>query len=157
MAWSAAPAFAGPEPAPKNGLRSNSNYYLYNGGKPIRGLVVKVKLTQDVVCDNLGFHIQLNADTAKTDATHTNWRQYVMGFNPNHDGNGPWIGASMEYFASPYSFNTGSNTTPVYGGPVKNLPGPTTLPAGAEFTIALQYQGDNVVGADYSFVKKPGD
>ncbi len=155
MAWNASPAAAGTEPQPKGGLGSSSNYYLYNAGNPIHGLVVTVKLTQDVVCDDLGFHIQLNADTADTPATHTNWRQYVMGFNPNKNG-GPWLGASIEYFASPYDFNT-TNLPTVYGGPLNHLPGPQTLPAGAEFTIALKYHGDNVTGADFTFLKKPGD
>jgi hypothetical protein len=142
------PAAAQTVAPPKEGLRSNHNYYLYNDGKPIHGLVVKIKLTEDVVCDEIGFHVQLNADSP-TDS-HTNWQQYVMGFNPNYKG-GPVVGSSIEYFASPYDFNVNPGPETVSG-----LPGPTTLPAGAKFIIKLKYDGDNVSGAEFTYEEKGG-
>lgn len=67
-------------PPPRAGLGSNHNYYLYNGGKPIHGLVVTVEVTKDIICDDIGFHIQLNAYSPKDDNIHTVFQQYVMGW-----------------------------------------------------------------------------
>ena len=94
-------------PPPSQRLGSVHNYYLYNGGKPILGLVVTVELTQDVVCDDKGFHIQLNANSPNQSNIHTHWQQYVMGFHPQGPRNPkPYVGCSIEYFAKPYGFNT---------------------------------------------------
>ena len=139
-------------PPPGAGLKSNHNYYLYNDGKPILGLVVTIDVTKDIVCDDLGFHVQLNANSP-LDA-QTNWQQYVMGFNPNfRDGGrslGPIVGASIEYFAKPNSFNT-SQKRPPNVAPLARLPGPRTLPAGARFIIAMKYEGDDISGADFTY------
>jgi hypothetical protein len=71
------------------------------------------------------------------------------GFNPHFVEHGkslgPIIGASIEYFSKPNDFNTAERT------PVKNLPGMRTLPAGASFTIAIQYDGDDVSGASFEY------
>jgi hypothetical protein len=60
-------------PPPGSGLESNHNYYLYDDGKPIHGLVVEIEATKDVVCDDIGFHLQLNANSPVGSGTH--WRQ----------------------------------------------------------------------------------
>jgi hypothetical protein len=73
-------------PPPRAGLGSNHNYYLYNAGKPIHGLVVTVEITKDIVCDEIGFHIQLNANSPKDDNIHTNYQQYVMELPAVRDG-----------------------------------------------------------------------
>ncbi len=100
---------------PSAGLKSNHNYYLYNDGKPIRDLVVTVEITKDVVCDDIGFHVQLNANSP-LDA-QTNWQQYVMGFHPNFKKGkkslGSVVGASIEYFAKPNSFNRKTDPEPI--------------------------------------------
>ena len=136
-------------PPPSAGLGSNHNYYLYNDGKPILGLVVAVEATKDIVCDDIGFHIQLNANSPET--VQTNWQQYVMGFHPNFTEHGKKlgsvIGGSIEYFAKPDSFNTATgNRLELHG-----LPGPRTLPAGAKFTIELQYEGNDISGAKFTY------
>jgi hypothetical protein len=115
------------------------------------GLTVVVEITKDVVCDDIGFHLQLNANSP--DGVQTNWQQYVMGFNPNYMKHGkslgPIIGASIEYFSKPNGFNS---HPPV--APIKNLPGPRTLPAGAVYKIVLRYDGKDVSGADFTFTEK---
>jgi len=142
---------------PDAGLKSNHNYYFYNDGKPIRGLVVTTELTKDVVCDEVGFHVQLNANSPVGSPTH--WHQYVIGFNPNYkDGNrslGPIVGASIQYFSKPHSFNTGNKAPPNNAG-LQHLPGPRTLPAGAKFIIALKYEGDDVSGTEFTYAGKDG-
>jgi hypothetical protein len=144
-------------PPPGAGLKSNHNYYLYNDGNPILGLVVKVELTKDVVCDDIGFHAQLNANSPL--GSQTSWQQYVMGFNPDfkqHDRSmGPIVGCSIEYFAKPNSFDTGHKDPPNVA-PLRHLPGPRTLPAGAKFIIAMQYEGDNISGAEFTYVEEGG-
>jgi hypothetical protein len=126
IAAALAPAAAQSVPAPKDGLGSNHNYYLYNDGKPIRGLVVTVELTRDVVCDAIGFHVQLNAGSP-TDS-HTNWQQYVMGFHPNYKSQGSVVGSLIEYFASPYDFNVPSSldTIQAFRAPRPCRPAPSS-------------------------------
>jgi hypothetical protein len=140
-------------PPPGAGLASNHNYYLYNEGKPILGLVVTIELTKDVVCDDIGFHVQLNANSPL--GSQTNWQQYVMGFNPAFKDHGrslgPVVGSSIEYFSKPNSFNTGGKNPPNVA-PIK-LSGPRTLPAGAKFIIAMQYEGENISGAKFTYVE----
>jgi hypothetical protein len=144
-------------PPPGAGLKSNHNYYLYNDGQPILGLVVTIELTQDVVCDDIGFHVQLNANSPL--GSQTKWQQYVMGFNPDFKRKGrsfgPMVGSSIEYFAKPNSFDTGPKNPP-NAAPVTHLPGPRTLPAGAKFIIAMKYEGDDIGGADFTYVEKDG-
>jgi hypothetical protein len=151
MTFSLPPAAAQTVPPPQGGLGSKSNYYLYHDGKPIMRLTVAVEITKEVVCDDIGFHLHLNADSPET--AQTKWQQYVMGFKPDFKENGksegPMVGGSIEYFASPNSFNT--KTPP---GPVKNLRSPSTLPAGAVFKIAIRYDGKDVSGADFSYNEK---
>jgi hypothetical protein len=154
LAAFALPALAGQTaPPPKAGLGSNHNYYLYNDGRPILGLVVELKFTKDVVCDDLGFHVQLNANSPNESNIHTNWQQYVMGFRPKVPGGlpEPHVGCSIEYFAKPYSFNTHNHRANLVG-----LPGPRTLPAGARFIIRMEYDGNNVSGAKFTYVEREG-
>jgi hypothetical protein len=116
-------------------------------------LVVTIELTTDVVCDDIGFHVQLNANSPLGSQTH--WQQYVMSFNPDFKAksgaSGPVIGSSIEYFAKPNSFNTGSKNPPDVAS-IK-LSKPLTLPAGAKLIIAMQYDGDNISGAKFTYVE----
>ena len=144
-------------PSPGAGLKSNHNYYFYNDGKPILGLVVTTELTKDVVCDDIGFHVQLNANSPIGSPTH--WQQYVMGFNPDFKDHGrsigPVVGASIEYFAKPHHINTSAKDPPNVA-PLHHLPGSRTLPAGAKFIIAMKYEGDDISGAEFTYVEKDG-
>ncbi len=138
-------------------MKSNHNYYLYNDGKPILGLVVTIELTKDVVCDGVGFHVQLNANSPV--GSKTGWQQYVMGFNPDFKDNGkmigPIVGSSIEYFAKPNSFNTGGGAFP-HRAPLKHLSAANTLPAGAKFIIAMINEGDNIAGAEFTYSQDGG-
>jgi hypothetical protein len=82
---------------PRNGgLTSNTNYFLYGGGKPITGLSVTIEITKDLVAER-GVNMQWNAySDANADAT---WMQYCLGFRP---ASGPKlkIGWSVEYWPS---------------------------------------------------------
>jgi hypothetical protein len=136
-------------PPPRAGLGSNHNYYLYNGGKPIHGLVVTVEITKDIVCDEIGFHVQLNANSPKDDNIHTNYQQYVMGLQTKTPKTpDPHVGCSIEYFAKPYDFGTHNHRANLVDMP------PHIVPAGAKFIIKLQYDGDNIRGAKFAYVGK---
>jgi hypothetical protein len=55
---------------PTHGLRSNSNYILYNDCKPLIGLAVTIHVTQDIVCQSasgpiVGCSFQLNGYSPK--------------------------------------------------------------------------------------------
>jgi hypothetical protein len=134
-------------PPPRAGLGSNHNYYLYNAGKPIHGLVVTVEITKDIVCDEIGFHIQLNANSPKDDNIHTNYQQYVMGLQTKTPKTpDPHVGCSIEYFAKPYDFGTHNHRADLVDMPLR------IVPAGAKFIIKLQYDGDNIRGAKFAYL-----
>ena len=75
-----------PEPKPSGGLVGNSNYAYANGGQPITGISVTIKITEDVdllkdsggdLTSNTktGYGFQLNCISPTTDATF--WQQYM--------------------------------------------------------------------------------
>ena len=57
-------------------LASNSNYFLEEGGNPILGLSVKVRIDTELVSSNNGWSMQLNGYSP---SGNTNgWQQYVV-------------------------------------------------------------------------------
>ena len=67
------------EPPPDK-LASNHNYFLFAGGGPIRGLIVTLDVTEEIIAPN-GFTIQLNG-YGPPDAGCV-WQQYIVGVS--HD------------------------------------------------------------------------
>ena len=72
-----APKPAGLVPPRDGGLQGNVNYFIGADGKPIRGLVVTIEVTEDIVAPN-GMGMQLNAYSPK--GSNSNWQQYVTAF-----------------------------------------------------------------------------
>src|SRR3984957_19926594 len=68
---------AGLVPAPPGGLEANHNYFIYNGGDPIKDLAVEIDFTEDLVAQ-AGFSIQLNGWSPAN--AHSTWQQYNYGF-----------------------------------------------------------------------------
>jgi hypothetical protein len=72
-------------PPPADGLRSNSNYAIDEGGQQLAGLSVTIDVTQGITCQSatgstLGFTFQLNA---YSDETQSAWQQYVAKVDGN--------------------------------------------------------------------------
>ena len=72
-------------PPPANGLWSNSNYAIDEGGQDLAGLSVTIAVTQGITCQSatgstLGFTFQLNA---YSDETQSAWQQYVVKADGN--------------------------------------------------------------------------
>ena len=64
-------------PAPDRGLQGNSNYFISSDGNPIRGLVVTIEVTEDIVAPD-GMGLQLNAYSPS--GSNSNWQQYTAVF-----------------------------------------------------------------------------
>src|SRR5277367_4635848 len=69
---------AGNVAAPHGGLEGRSNYFLANECKPVTGLSVAIKVTQDIVAD-FGFSFQLNAYSPA--GANSKWQQYCVGLD----------------------------------------------------------------------------
>jgi len=82
-----------------------------------------------------------------------------MGFSPAFKVEGrpgePGVGASIEYFAKPRSFDAGQMKPPDFEL-LKRPPDPKILPAVARFAIELKYDGDDIGGAEFTYVEKGG-
>jgi hypothetical protein len=83
------------EPSP-DALGSNHNYYLYGGGRPIRGIVVTIDVTEEIFAPE-GLGMQLNGYGPQ--GAGCIWQQYVVGVN--HEPTGPLtLGWSIENWPS---------------------------------------------------------
>ena len=79
-ASAADPAPAAERAPPPDKLAANHNYFLFAGGEPIRGLIVTLDVTEEIIAPN-GFSIQLNG-YGPPDAGCV-WQQYIVGVS--HD------------------------------------------------------------------------
>jgi hypothetical protein len=73
-------ARAGPVALPPQNFSSNNNYFMYGGGKPIRGLRVTIDVDQDIVAPQ-GMSMQLNCNSPAN--ANSVYQQYVTNFDPN--------------------------------------------------------------------------
>jgi hypothetical protein len=133
--------------APGAGLGSNSNYILYNGGKPITGLSTTMLVTQDIVCQSAsgptkGFGFQLNAYSPKSEKSA--WQQYVIALFGNQV-----IGAVDNWpLSGPNIINDFFNLATVPTG---------KIPAGYQIKIALNNDSTgNITGATYTIIDNTG-
>jgi hypothetical protein len=65
--------------SPPHKFDSNHNYFIYGGGQPIRGLVVTIEVTEDIVAP-IGMSFQLNAYSPAN--ARTVYQQYSTGVDP---------------------------------------------------------------------------
>jgi hypothetical protein len=77
---SPAVARAGAFALPPTGFSSNNNYFIYGGGKPIRGLRVTINVDEDIVAPQ-GMSMQLNCNSPAN--ANCAYQQYVTNFDPN--------------------------------------------------------------------------
>jgi hypothetical protein len=124
-------------PAPSKGLRSNSNYILYNDCNPVTVngayLAVVIDVTEDIVCQSasgstIGFSFQLNCYSPKNHQLA--YQQFVLqllGSDLQYNIQGGKVGGAP-------LFNVG-------GSSLTSLPG-SNVPAGYQLVIGFQSDND---------------
>ena len=129
--------------APGQGLRSNSNYKLYNNCKPLVGVTIIIDVTQEIVAKSssgstLGFSFQLNCYSPLNHQVA--YQQFVLGL----------LGSDLQYniqggvkSGAPL-FNVG------YAG-LTSLPS-AKIPAGYQLTIGFATQ-DTLVSKAFFIVR----
>ncbi len=151
-----------PEPKPSAGLVGNSNYAYANGGQPITGISVTIKITDDInltynsggdLTSNTktGYGFQLNCISPTTDATF--WQQYMFVVFNNT------LNAVINNWSPGFSGGVLNevNLIDTYNGTqLKSLSG-YTLPKGYTLTITLDTSNtggtnpqNNVISATFS-------
>jgi hypothetical protein len=71
-----------PVPPPPQGLISNFNYFLEDGGAVLTGVTVTVKFTVNFVSTANGYSFQLNCYSKEGPGITTEWQQYVIYASP---------------------------------------------------------------------------
>jgi hypothetical protein len=143
-----------PVAAPGGGLGSLSNYFLTSNCKPLTGVSVTIRVTEDLVSappaagHQPGFSFQLNASSPvnkanPSDPKWTVWQQYLIGVGPT------FLGAVNNWtLAALKSGNQSINSSPDVhlGAPAK----PYMIAAGSTLTISLDYDAaGNVSGVTF--------
>jgi hypothetical protein len=156
---------AGLVPAPPGGLEANHNYFIYNGGDPIKDLAVEIDFTEDLVAQ-AGFSIQLNGWSPAN--AHSTWQQYNYGFYTEDKAkpsmswsieNWP-SGEYLEHLHQTIGMKKPSDLFNIHGQRVM-VPGPGfKVPAGYKFKIVLVHDPKDasgaVAGAAFSVVDNHG-
>jgi hypothetical protein len=140
-----------PVPAPTEGLISNFNYFLDNGGAVLTGVSVTVKFNADFVSTANGYSFQFNCYSQEGPTISTEWQQFVIYASPS----------STQLIARIDTWNGTALTDELnrIDQALATLPTPT-INAGDAFTIALTYDSSNgpgtVTGANYSVTNAAG-
>jgi len=147
----------GPLVAPGSlALSSRFNYVLTAGGKNITGLVVTIRIDNDVVTpttDN-GFSFQLNCSSPSSSDGNgeTIVQQYMLDNHPNDTAIFGWInfwGFKNGAWAETYAANTNGSFI---------LPADNTIKAGSVFTIAPVFDKttDDVTACNWTYTDPQG-
>ncbi len=162
-------------PAPQ-GFSSNSNYFMYGGGKPIRSLRVTIEADQDIVAPQ-GMSMQLNCNSPAQ--ANCAYQQYVTNFDPSKWSTLGIVWIMENFPSSPsrwhlhktigFPCNTANATESTCSGNLFNYPvGPRTpfarfpvasdrIPAGFKLIYELiDDAGGAVIGAKYTVVDARG-
>ncbi|KAG0648679.1 hypothetical protein D0Z07_4604 [Hyphodiscus hymeniophilus] len=140
---------------PSEGLGSNFNYFLADGGNAITGLNVEITFAQPLISTSNGFGIQLNGyaqELSGAPSTVPNWQQYVVYTEPgdktlygiidNWKGTVP-AGTDAQTINDEVSITT--------------LPTANEIPAGATINIAPVFSSTNVItGIKYTYTPPGG-
>jgi hypothetical protein len=117
-------------------FESSSNYIIYGNCEPLRGLEVKIVVSEQLE-SNIGFCFQLNAYSAAKTATV--WQQFFVAIEADGPGSEANVYTYVECFAS-----DGSEV--IRASPeIGKLPA-AGLSAGSEVTIALETEPNGNVG-----------
>ena len=144
---------------PPNPFASNHNYFIYGGGQPIRGLVVTIEVTEDIVAPQ-GLGMQLNAYSPT--GANCKWQQYTTGFNPSKSakltigwGLENWASADYQTFLIETLGQPKGNNIFNVNGTIGTFPAPSDrIPAGYKIRYELLYDandpGGAIIGANYT-------
>jgi hypothetical protein len=145
-------ANTGNVPAPRDGLEGRSNYFLACDCKPVTGLSVAIKVTQDIVAD-FGFSFQLNAYSPP--GANSKWQQYSVGFDTK--GPAPQLVGSVDNWpAKGFDDLTGDLINHFVH--LFTLPGSKPiLPAGYQIIINLANDSSgNITGVTFTVIDNKG-
>lgn len=139
--------------APSGGLEGRSNYFLSSECKPVTGLSVVIKVTQDIVAD-FGFSFQLNAYSPQ--GANSRWQQYCVGFHTSKGSAPQLVGSIDNWPAKGFDNLTGDLINHFVH--LLTLPGSKpVLPAGYEITINLANDSNgNITGVTFVVVDNKG-
>ncbi len=140
-------------PIPGGGLKGRSNYFLASECKPVTGLSVTIKVTQDIVAD-FGFSFQLNAYSPQ--GANSAWQQYCVGFDTSKGPAPQLVGSVDNWPAKGFDDLTGDLINHFVH--LLTLPGSKpVLPAGYEITINLADDSNgNITGVTFIVIDNKG-
>jgi len=140
---------------PSEGLGSNFNYFLADGGNAITGLNVEITFAEPLISTSNGFGFQLNGyaqELAGAPSTTPNWQQYVVFTEP---GDKTLYGI-IDNWKGTVPARTDAQiindeTT------ITTLPTANEIPAGATINIAPIFSATNVItGVTYTYTPPGG-
>ncbi|KAK1241095.1 hypothetical protein MKX08_001069 [Trichoderma sp. CBMAI-0020] len=140
---------------PSQGLGSNFNYFLADGGNAITGLNVEITFAEPLISTENGFGFQLNGyaqELAGAPSTTPNWQQYVVFSQPGdrtlYGIIDNWSGTVP---AGTYAQIINDEST------ITTLPKANQIPAGAVINIVPTFSSSNVItGITYIYTPPGG-
>jgi len=138
-------------PPPPQGLISNFNYYLEDGGKPLLGVSVIANFDTDFVSSANGYSFQLNCYSTEGANITTEWQQYVIYASPGD--------TQLWARIDTWSGTADSDELNRIDAPLARLPS-ATINAGYAFKMTLTYEPNDssgtVTGAIYEVWNRAG-
>ena len=153
-------------PPPPDGLKSDSNYLIYNGCDQLQNVSVTIDVTQDIVWESSaggtthgsvqGFSFQLNCYSpvvTPVPAVYAVWQQFVVEL-----GGTELIGGVNAYELNP-SPPPGPKFIPVYLSPTNLLSLPSVkIPAGYKIKLTLANDAsNNITGVTFLVIDNLGN
>jgi hypothetical protein len=142
-----------PAPFPGGTLEGSVNYVFYRNTSCalLDEIVVTINIAEDLTTtDSYSFQLNANTPTNAKNYLNCNWQQ--CGFQVDTLGN-------LSSWVNNWTLNNGyaSSTPSASPNPwdLHKWPNPT-MPAGTQLTIALQYNGDTVTAATFTY-SEPGN
>ncbi|KIM93390.1 hypothetical protein OIDMADRAFT_184775 [Oidiodendron maius Zn] len=141
---------------PSEGLGSNFNYFLADGGNAITGLNVEITFAEPLISTSNGFGFQLNGyaqELSGAPSTTPNWQQYVVFTEPGDDTLygiiDNWKG-TVPAGTDAQIINDETEIT--------TLDTANEIPAGATINIAPIFSSTNVItGVTYTYTPPDGE
>ncbi|GFP60291.1 hypothetical protein TASIC1_0017005300 [Trichoderma asperellum] len=140
---------------PSQGLGSNFNYFLADGGNAITGLNVEITFAEPLISTSNGFGFQLNGyaqELSGAPSTTPNWQQYVVFSQPGdrtlYGIIDNWEGTVPD---GTYAQIINDEST------ITTLPKANQIPAGASINIVPTFNSKNVItGVTYVYTPPGG-
>jgi len=140
---------------PSEGLGSNFNYFLADGGNAITGLNVKITFAEPLISTSNGFGFQLNGyaqELSGAPSTTPNWQQYVVFSEP---GDKELFGIIDNWKGT---VPAGTDAQIINSeSTITSLKTANTIPAGATINITPTTNSANVItGVKYTYTPPSG-